>query len=431
MSVGNTGFGEEALRRSQIGILFYEKHWAIYEGWFWESYRHDGAAHGPRARGRSAGDDVPPGAAVSAPETTGERGAPAAAAAVPRWLTRCAGGAARSSSTWCSRGRTSGRPGGRLRHHSPYNHYVYLADGWLHGRLALPGQPPNENDWAKVEVLKLHDGRELRGIYGSRTGGANRPLLSRCAASRRRSRRRHRVAVVDSLRVVPAVPGRADGAVRRHLGAGASTTFCSTRCGPVSTRCCCSCCCAICARAACRGGPPVDDLWLTALFGVGSVYYFCSVVGQVWFTAQIVAVTLSIALRVGVDRARGVRCWRVCSSRSASRRARPGWWSRCSSSEVVRAIGGLGRASDAARRGARSRGRRCRFVAADRRGRGDSGGAQRRALRRPVRVRAQVLGRAVAGADVPLRSVQLPLPVTQPRGRADSSAARDRRTRPT
>ena len=38
MSVGNTGFGEEALRRSQLGILFYEKHWAIYEGWFWDSY---------------------------------------------------------------------------------------------------------------------------------------------------------------------------------------------------------------------------------------------------------------------------------------------------------------------------------------------------------------------------------------------------------
>jgi hypothetical protein len=37
-----------------------------------------------------------------------------------------------------------------------------------------------------------------------------------------------------------------------------------------------------------------DDLWLTAMLGVGSVYYFCAVVGQVWFTAQIVAVTLSI-----------------------------------------------------------------------------------------------------------------------------------------
>src|SRR5678810_608682 len=38
LDVGNTGFGEEALRRSQLGILFYEKHWAIYEGWFWDSY---------------------------------------------------------------------------------------------------------------------------------------------------------------------------------------------------------------------------------------------------------------------------------------------------------------------------------------------------------------------------------------------------------
>jgi hypothetical protein len=38
LDVGDTGFGEDALRRSQLGILFYEKHWAIYEGWFWESY---------------------------------------------------------------------------------------------------------------------------------------------------------------------------------------------------------------------------------------------------------------------------------------------------------------------------------------------------------------------------------------------------------
>ena len=38
LDVGDAGFGEEALRRSPLGILFYEKHWAIYEGWFWESY---------------------------------------------------------------------------------------------------------------------------------------------------------------------------------------------------------------------------------------------------------------------------------------------------------------------------------------------------------------------------------------------------------
>jgi 4-amino-4-deoxy-L-arabinose transferase-like glycosyltransferase len=38
MPVGNTGFAEEGIRRSRLGILFHEKHWAIYEGWFWESY---------------------------------------------------------------------------------------------------------------------------------------------------------------------------------------------------------------------------------------------------------------------------------------------------------------------------------------------------------------------------------------------------------
>jgi hypothetical protein len=38
MTVGDTGFGEEGIRRSRLGILFHEKHWAIYEGWFWEIY---------------------------------------------------------------------------------------------------------------------------------------------------------------------------------------------------------------------------------------------------------------------------------------------------------------------------------------------------------------------------------------------------------
>jgi hypothetical protein len=38
MGVGDTGFGEDGIKRSEIGILFYEKHWAKYEGWFWETY---------------------------------------------------------------------------------------------------------------------------------------------------------------------------------------------------------------------------------------------------------------------------------------------------------------------------------------------------------------------------------------------------------
>jgi hypothetical protein len=38
MEVGDTGYGKEGIERSQAGILFYEKHWAIYEGWFWDTY---------------------------------------------------------------------------------------------------------------------------------------------------------------------------------------------------------------------------------------------------------------------------------------------------------------------------------------------------------------------------------------------------------
>jgi dolichyl-phosphate-mannose-protein mannosyltransferase len=38
LAVGDSGFGEDGIKRSEIGILFYEKHWAKYEAWFWESY---------------------------------------------------------------------------------------------------------------------------------------------------------------------------------------------------------------------------------------------------------------------------------------------------------------------------------------------------------------------------------------------------------
>lgn len=37
----------------------------------------------------------------------------------------------------------------RLLSHSNDNHYVYLADAMLHGRLHIEGRPPHLNDWAK------------------------------------------------------------------------------------------------------------------------------------------------------------------------------------------------------------------------------------------------------------------------------------------
>ena len=186
-----------------------------------------------------------------------------------------------------------GASGGRLRAHSQYNHYVYLAEGWLHGRLTLAGPPPNENDWAKIDVLKLKDGRELRGIYGGRIGGpADRlyPLRGEpftVPAAEIASRSTIRLVSFPPFPAIPMLPFVAVWGLQfkdvlfTALWAGLNPMllFLLLR--------------ALRARGYSRRSE-VDDLWLTAMFGVGSVYYFCSVIGQVWFTAQIMAVTLSI-----------------------------------------------------------------------------------------------------------------------------------------
>lgn len=186
-----------------------------------------------------------------------------------------------------------GAAGGRLRAHSPYNHYVYLADGWLHGRLALAGEPPNENDWAKIDVLKLRDGRELRGVYGSRTGGpADRfyPLRGKpesVPATEIVSRSSVRFVSFPPFPAVVMAPFVAIWGLSFN-----DVLFTAFWAGlnPMLVF--------LLLRDLRRGGLSRrtlgEDLWLTVLFGAGSVHYFCAVVGQVWFTGHMVAVTLSI-----------------------------------------------------------------------------------------------------------------------------------------
>ena len=38
LDVGDTGPAEAGIQASSMGLLVWEKHWAIYEGWFWDSY---------------------------------------------------------------------------------------------------------------------------------------------------------------------------------------------------------------------------------------------------------------------------------------------------------------------------------------------------------------------------------------------------------
>ena len=186
-----------------------------------------------------------------------------------------------------------GASGGRLRQHSAHNHYVYLADGWLHGRLALAGPPPNENDWAKVDVLTLKDGRTVRGTYGGRGGPADRfyPLRGSnetIAAADIVSRRDLRYVSFPPLPAVLMLPVVALAGLTTN---DVLFTVLWAALNPVLLF--------LLLRYLGRRGwsrrTAIEDLWLTVLFGVGSVYFYCSVVGQVWFTGHVVAVTTVIA----------------------------------------------------------------------------------------------------------------------------------------
>jgi hypothetical protein len=219
--------------------------------------------------------------------------APTPGAADPGWLRILRGWRGALIVYLVFAGTYVGTAGGRLRGHSPYNHYVYLADGWLHGRLSLPGQPPNENDWAKIDVLKLRDGRELRGLYGSRTGGPVdrfyplRGTPETVPAGDIVTRSSIRYVSFPPFPAVLMVPFVAiwglsfNDVLFNALWAGLNPMLLFLLLRHLRES-------GLSRRSA------VEDLWLTAMFGVGSVYYFCSVLGQVWFSAQIVAVTLSI-----------------------------------------------------------------------------------------------------------------------------------------
>src|SRR5262249_50700303 len=39
---------------------------------------------------------------------------------------------------------------------------------------------------------------------------------------------------------------------------------------------------------------PREDLWLVAMFAVGSVFYYSSVIGQVWYTAHVIACLIMV-----------------------------------------------------------------------------------------------------------------------------------------
>ncbi len=151
---------------------------------------------------------------------------------------------------------------------SPNDHFSHLAAAWLEGRLDLGGPPPGRNDWACFD----------------------RETASACPPGFAHGGERYRWYVsfppFPALVVLPAVAlaGGPDGLPDRFFwallaGLGPALLYRLL---------------ARLRREGTSGRSRRDDLALTALFAVGSVYFFVAVQGAVWFAAQVVATSLLV-----------------------------------------------------------------------------------------------------------------------------------------
>ena len=220
----------------------------------------------------------------------------------------------------------AGTAGPRLRHPSTDTHFVYLADSWLHRRLDLGGPPPHTNDWAEVEQLTLRDGSTLRGQF-LRSGpqrfrtlqGEVRSLGDSEISARSKKYYvsfppgpavlmlplvalfGHRTSDVGfTVLLAGLIPALAFLVLRRlprlvtgepdGLAAGAASSPTPPDATGVAAGVAAGAQKA--ARGAARFGGREPELWLVLLLGLGSVLYFCSVIGQVWFTAHVVSLVL-------------------------------------------------------------------------------------------------------------------------------------------
>jgi hypothetical protein len=144
-----------------------------------------------------------------------------------------------------------------LREHTPYNHFALLADAWLHGRLDLGGPPP---DYAGRNDFALFQGRWFV-VFPAFPAVILLPWVALAGSP-------------DAL---------AEGRVFLLL-AGLAPAVLFLVLDKLS-------------RSGESKRTEVENLVLSALFCFGSVYFFSSVQGTVWFAAHVVgAVLLSLYL---------------------------------------------------------------------------------------------------------------------------------------
>ena len=189
--------------------------------------------------------------------------------------------------------------GPRVLIHGNNNHFVYLADAFLHGSLELVRTPPHGNDWASYEIVELkgesaeEHGPEVRGFFTRRSGkpdefrtldGENLTLPRK---DRGQTQKRHFVSFppMPAVLMLPMVAAAGYGTNDVLF-----TIFFAALNAMLAYL--------VCRRLATAGHSartPREDVWLAVFFAFGTAHFWCSVLGQVWFTALIVGATFNLA----------------------------------------------------------------------------------------------------------------------------------------
>lgn len=138
----------------------------------------------------------------------------------------------------------------RLFRQSDGPHFVYLADAFLHGQLDNRVRPPNDNDWVRYEGKTYVSFPPVPAVMMM-------PFVA--------------IFGVGFNDVLFTLPFAALNVLLMFLVLQ------------------------MLVREKLSGMSLKDNLWLTLLFGFGTVNYSCSVIGEVWFTAQVIGLTFSLA----------------------------------------------------------------------------------------------------------------------------------------
>lgn len=186
---------------------------------------------------------------------------------------------------------------GRLTTQSPAPHFVYQADAWLHGHIAVEPPLPND-DWAQVETVALDDGTEVQGRRM-----VTRPTFRTLTGTEYPKARVVRSIRWDAYVSFPPVPSllMIPGAILSGRAAGdvLPTVLLAALILPLALLVLRR---LVAAKLSKR--ELADDLWLVATLAFGSVLYFSAVQGKVWFTAHVVGVVLALVYAWGSIEAR-------------------------------------------------------------------------------------------------------------------------------